>query len=87
MLLMFLMHLATGILLTPTIPLERDSTGKPHVRELEHYLLGATEDNIGILALEEDIPKTALGIMSIEAEKQLHLNQTISEEEKKKLLG
>ncbi len=53
------------------------------VRELEHYLLGATEDNIGILALEEDIPKTALGIMSIEAEKQLHLNQTISEEEKK----
>ena len=27
MLLMFLMHLATGILLTPTIPLERDSTG------------------------------------------------------------
>ena len=53
------------------------------VRELEHYLLGATEDNIGILALEEDIPKTALGIMSIEAEKQLHLNQSISEEEKK----
>ena len=29
------------------------------VRELEHYLLNQTEDNIGILALEEDIPKTA----------------------------
>ena len=29
-LLMFLIHLATGILLMPTIPLERDSTGKPH---------------------------------------------------------
>jgi len=53
------------------------------VRELEHYLLGATEDNIGILALEEDIPKTALGIMSIEANKQLHLDKTISKEEKK----
>ncbi len=53
------------------------------VRELEHYLLGATEDNIGILALEEDIPKTALGIMSIEANKQLHLDKTVSQEEKK----
>ena len=53
------------------------------VRELEHYLLGATKDNIGILALEEDIPKTALGIMSIEANKQLHLDKTVTQEEKK----
>ena len=53
------------------------------VRELEHYLLGATDDNIGILALEEDIPKTALGIMSIEANKQLHLDKTVTQEEKK----
>ena len=53
------------------------------VRELEHYLLSATEDNIGILALEEDIPKTALGIMSIEANKQLHLDKTVSQDEKK----
>ena len=53
------------------------------VRELEHYLLGATDDNIGILALEEDIPKTALGIMSIEANKQLHLDKTVTQDEKK----
>jgi twinkle protein len=53
------------------------------VRELEHYLIGATTDNIGILALEEDIPKTALGIMSIEANKQLHLDKTVSQEEKR----
>ena len=53
------------------------------VRELEHYLLGETDDNIGILALEEDIPKTTLGIMSIEANKQLHLEKDVSEEEKK----
>ena len=53
------------------------------VRELEHYLLGATDDNIGILALEEDIPKTALGIMSIEANKQLHLDTTATKDEKK----
>ena len=53
------------------------------VRELEHYLLGETDDNIGILALEEDIPKTTLGIMSIEANKQLHLEKDVPEEEKK----
>ena len=44
--------------------------GKSQImRELEHYLLQQTEDNIGILALEEDVPKTTLGIMSIEANK------------------
>ena len=53
------------------------------VRELEHYLLGATDDNIGILALEEDIPKTALGIMSIEANKTLHLSRDASREDKR----
>ena len=53
------------------------------VRELEHYLLGATDDNIGILALEEDIPKTALGIMSIEANKTLHLSRDFSREDKR----
>ena len=48
--------------------------GKSQImRELEHYLLKNTEDNIGILALEEDIPKTTLGIMSIEANKLLHI--------------
>ncbi|MAN75599.1 MAG: topoisomerase [Henriciella sp.] len=52
------------------------------IREIEHYLLGATDDNIGILALEEDIPKTTLGIMSIEANKAFHLNQDITMEEK-----
>jgi twinkle protein len=53
------------------------------VRELEHYLLGATDDNIGILALEEDIPKTALGIMSIEANQTLHLSREFDRETKK----
>ena len=53
------------------------------VRELEHYLLGATDDNIGILALEEDIPKTALGIMSIEANQTLHLSREFSRDDKK----
>ena len=43
-----------------------------------------TEDNIGILALEEDIPKTTVGIMSVEANKLLHkpdVAETVTEEE------
>jgi transcription initiation factor TFIIIB Brf1 subunit/transcription initiation factor TFIIB len=44
----------------------------------------ATEDNIGILALEEDIPKTTLGLMSLVAEQPLHLDKTITREEKRK---
>jgi len=46
------------------------------IRELEHYLLGATQDNIGILALEESIERTVTGVMSIEANKPLHLPTT-----------
>jgi len=53
------------------------------VRELQHYILDATEDNVGILALEEDIPRTALGLMSIEANQPLHLNDNITREDKR----
>ena len=53
-------------------------------RELTHYLLRNTEDRIGILALEEDIPKTTLGIMSVEANKPLHLDPNITHEEQRK---
>lgn len=53
-------------------------------RELTHYLLRNTEDRIGILALEEDISKTTLGIMSVEANKPLHLDPNITQEEKRK---
>ncbi len=54
------------------------------VRELEYYLLQQTEDNIGILALEEDITKTALGLMSIEANRLLHLDKHVSEDDKRR---
>ena len=50
------------------------------VRELEYYLLNATEDNIGILALEEDVARTALGIMSIAADCPLHLEEDLDPE-------
>lgn len=55
------------------------------IRELEHYLIKNTQDNIGVLALEESVDKTALGIMSIEANQPLHLPDcTVSEEDKKR---
>ena len=43
------------------------------VKELEHYLINNTEDNIGILHLEESIEMSTLGIMSIEHSLPLHL--------------
>lgn len=50
------------------------------VRELEHYLLNATEENIGVIALEETTARTALGIMSIEANRPLHLEENLDHE-------
>jgi len=49
--------------------------GKSSVtRELEHWLINNTEDNVGIVALEENWSRTAEGIMSIEANSKIHLN-------------
>jgi len=45
------------------------------IRELEYYLLGATEHNIGVIALEETAARSALGIMSIAANRPLHLEE------------
>lgn len=46
-------------------------------REIEHWLLKQIpeEDNIGILALEENIGRTAWGLMAIEASKPLHIRE------------
>jgi len=52
--------------------------GKSSVlRELQHHLLKQTEDNIGILALEESTDRTGIGIMSVEANQLLHLPDTV----------
>lgn len=49
--------------------------GKSSVtRELEHWLIRQTEDNIGIIALEEDWTRTVDGILSIEANARLHID-------------
>jgi twinkle protein len=45
------------------------------IRELEYDLLRRTESNIGVLALEEDVARTSLGIMSVAANRPLHLEE------------
>jgi twinkle protein len=45
------------------------------IRELEFDLLKRTDANIGVLALEEDVPRTTLGIMSVAANRPLHLEE------------
>jgi twinkle protein len=50
------------------------------LRQLIHHLLKTTNDNVGMAFLEESPQRTALGIMSIEAGKPLHLPQTIYSE-------
>ena len=45
------------------------------IRELEFDLLQRTDANIGVLALEEDVPRTTLGIMSVAANRPLHLEE------------
>jgi len=49
--------------------------GKSSVtRELEHWLINHTKDNVGIVALEENWSRTAEGIMAVEANAKLHLD-------------
>ena len=50
--------------------------GKSSVtRELEHWLIKETQDNVGIIALEEDWRRTIDGILSIEANARLYIDQ------------
>ena len=48
--------------------------GKSSVmRELMHHILRNSDDNIGILALEESVKNTAFNIMSVEASQRLYI--------------
>lgn len=54
------------------------------LRELQYHLLKTTNDRIGLLMLEETVGRTALGLMSIEANTPLHKPDTfVSDEELK----
>lgn len=49
--------------------------GKSSVtRELEHWIIKKTKDNVGIIALEENWRRTIDGILSIEMNARLHLD-------------
>tara|TARA_R100000935_G_scaffold22863_2_gene41987 strand:+ start:3825 stop:5513 length:1689 start_codon:yes stop_codon:yes gene_type:complete len=54
--------------------------GKSSVtREIEHWLIENTEDNVGVVALEENWSRTAEGIMAVEANAKLHLDSVKAE--------
>lgn len=45
------------------------------LRELQHYYLKTTDQSIGIIALEESVDRTRRGILAVEANDRLHLNE------------
>ena len=50
--------------------------GKSSVtREIEHWLIKNTKDNVGVIALEEDWRRTIDGIVSIQANARLHIDR------------
>ena len=60
--------------------------GKSSVtRELEHWLIKQTDDNIGIVALEEDWTRTVDGILSVEANAKLHIDRIREEHSREEL--
>tara|TARA_Y100001963_G_scaffold156352_1_gene249710 strand:+ start:216 stop:1892 length:1677 start_codon:yes stop_codon:yes gene_type:complete len=54
-------------------------------RELEHWLIKQTKDNIGVIALEEDWKRTADGILSIEANVRLYIDEVRKDFDQEKL--
>ena len=55
------------------------------LRELQHHYLKETECNIGIIALEESVDRTKRGIMAVEANDRLHLNEVFEKYPKEKI--
>jgi len=53
------------------------------VREIVWHILNKTTDNIGLMFLEESVRKTALSIMSLAANKPLHLPDADATDEEK----
>lgn len=59
--------------------------GKSQIlREILWNILQTTEDNIGLMFMEESIRRTGLSVMSLAANKPLHLPDTITNEEELK---
>jgi twinkle protein len=45
------------------------------IRELMHHIMSNTKDNIGVLAMEENIRNTAFNLMSVEANARLYIKE------------
>ena len=45
------------------------------IRELMHHIMNSTEDNIGVLCMEENTKNTAFNIMSVEANARLYIRE------------
>ena len=48
------------------------------LRELQHFYLKQTDITIGIIALEESVDRTRRGILAVEANDRLHLNEVFA---------
>ena len=55
------------------------------LRELQHYYLKQTDANIGIIALEESVDRTRRGILAVEANDRLHLNEVFEKYSKEQI--
>ncbi len=55
------------------------------LRELQHYYLTKTDYTIGVIALEESIDRTRRGILAVEANDRLHLNEVFKNYSKSKI--
>ena len=51
-------------------------TGKSSVmREMMHYVLNNTTENIGVISLEENVRNTIFHLMSVEANARLYIRE------------
>jgi len=55
------------------------------LRELQHHYLKNTDANIGIIALEESVDRTRRGILAVEADDRLHLNEVFDKYSKEEI--
>ena len=56
-------------------------------REIEHWLVEKTKDNVGVIALEESWQRTVDGILSIEADARLYVDSVRDQFDQETLRG
>ena len=71
--------MAKGIVTPSLVTITSGSgMGKTQImKELQYYLLRETEENIGVIPLEESIARASLALMSIHTNRPLHLEEDV----------